>query len=295
MNKTLAAFVAACAALAAAPGWAGLKEDVAAKEAEVVKLRAEVEPLTKPIMVASNDIRVFASLSPLVDTVASFNARPQDKRTIRVQSTGRNGHFWRDGDTWCGSYVELDHGNSLRATAVLSNFAAAVRDDGAITLASRATVDGKVQLKFQFKGKRYNVYVLGRRVGNACPPGGGVGTSIGVDFDKTVDLVLLAAFSRAADGRSVDYRVGFASPKDISVTAQIGLGPIGTVGHPMSFNLPGDPIASGTFTLLVINEGKFELPGGAGERNYSLVLAPTEFVSNKSGITAAWKSTVQFK
>jgi hypothetical protein len=62
----------------------------------------------------------------------------------------------------------------------------------------------------------------------------------------------------------------------------------------MSFTLPAEPIASGTFPLLVGNEGKFELPGG-GNRAYSFVLIPVAFTINKNGITAAWKSTVQFK
>ncbi|QIM52728.1 hypothetical protein [Hydrogenophaga crocea] len=298
MKKLVLKAVLVASTLLAAPSWAGLKEDVAAKEFEVSKLRAEVEPLARSIIVVSNDLRVFASLSPFVDAVKTINDRLQDKRTIRVQSTARNGKFWEDGPTWCNSYVELDNPDSFRANAVLSKVSADVRDDGAITLGSRAEIDGRVQLKFQFKGARYQ-----QTIGicpvcvrtNVCPPGGGVGTSIGVGFQKNFDLQLLMAFARSADGRSVDYKAGFVSPKDISITAQIGLQGIGTIGHPMSFDLPQDPIASGSFPLLVTNEGEFKLPGGAGERTYTFVLTPTEFVANKNGITATWKSTVQFK
>ena len=281
--------------LTATPAAAGLQEEVAAKEAELARLRAEVQPLVRPITVSGSDVRVFASLAPLVDAVASMNARPQDRRLITLQSTGRHGYFWRDGDTWCDSYVELDHGDSFKTRAVMSNFAAAVRDDGGIALGARAEAKGHVQLKFQFKGRRHRIYVLGREVGNVCPPGGGVGTSIGVGFDKTVDLQLLMAFSRSADGRSVDYKASFVSPREVSVTAQIGLGVIGTIGHPMSFDLPAGPIASGSFPLLVAQDGTFQLPGEAGERAYSFVLTPTAFAAGKSGITAGWKSTVQFK
>lgn len=296
-SYSLAVAAATAALVVSSPAAAGLKEDLAAKEAQLVALRAEVEPLARPIMVNGSDLRVFISLAPLVNAVSALNSRPQAARTINVQSTGRNGDFWSNGGDWCGSYVELDSGNSLHATAAMSNFSAQVRDDGAIALASRADINGHVQVKFQFKGRR-----VSQTIGicpacvhtNVCPPGGGVGTSIGVGFSKTIDMQLLMAFARSADGRSVDYRASFVSPKEVSVTAEIGLGPIGTLGQPMSFNLPAGPIASGSIPLLVTNDGKFELPGGAGARVYSLVLTPAEFVAGKNGITAAWKASVRF-
>lgn len=105
--------------------------------------------------------------------------------------------------------------------------------DGSLLFASRATIDGKAQLKFQFKGRRVNVIF-----GNACPPGGGVGSSIGVNFDKTIDLNLAVSFKQAPDGRSLSYSAAIASPGKVSVTAQIGLGPIGTIGHPCGLSVP---------------------------------------------------------
>gem|GEM_PF-5967708 len=79
------------------------------------------------------------------------------------------------------------------------------------------------------------------------------------------------------------------------MTAEIGLGPIGKLGQPMKFALPKTPIATGSFPLLVAQEGKFKLPGNAGDRAYSLVFVPKSFVVNRAGVTASWKSTVQFK
>lgn len=291
-------FLLVATSLMATSAWADLRDDVAAKEASIAKLRAELEPLVKPILVNGNDLRVFASMTPLVDAFSRLNARPSERRLIRVRSNGANGYFWKDGEKWCNSYVELEHPDSLRSDAVLSNFVANVRDDGGITLATRATVSGNMQLKFQFKGLRVTETIgicpLCTHI-NVCPPGGGAGSSIGVDFNKTVDLQLQMLLVRSSDGRSVNYRALFVSPTNVSITAQIGLGAIGTLGHPISFDLPKEPIANGSFPLLISNEGKFSLPGGAGERSYSFVLAPTEFVADKKGITSSWKSTVEFK
>ncbi len=279
-----AAMTASGSALAA-----GVVDEVAAKEAELVKLRAEVAPLVAPLTVTGADLRVFASLTPLVESVAEINARPPAARLITVRSTGRNGNLWYNGGAWCGSYVKLDESDSLNVKAALSNVAASIRDDGAIALGSRVNIDGHVQVKFQFKGHR--IYYP---FGSYCPSGGGVGSSIGVDFKKTLDLQLLLAFARSADGRSIDYKASFVSPKEVKVTAEIEIKPITTLGQPMGFDLPQSPIASGSFPLLISKEGKFELPGG-GERVYSFVLTPAAFVANKDGITGAWKSTVQFK
>uniref|UniRef100_UPI001C4A03CE hypothetical protein n=6 Tax=Pseudomonas aeruginosa TaxID=287 RepID=UPI001C4A03CE len=58
---------------------------------------------------------------------------------------------------------------------------------------------------------------------------------------------------------------------------------------------PKSPIASGTFPLLIANEGTFKLPAGAGERAYIFALNPVSFSSTQQGIQASWKSAVQFK
>ncbi|HHQ2714190.1 TPA: hypothetical protein ACSPMB_000018 [Pseudomonas aeruginosa] len=283
------AIMTALAISVATGAHAGLQEDIAAKEAAVAELHKTVEPLVAPLLIEGRDVRVFASLSPLVDAMSELANRPAGERTLLMRSY-RNGEFWRNGGTWCGSYVQLDHSDSMKATAVLSDMKGSVAQDGSLLLASRAKIDGKVQLKFQFKGKRVDLLI-----GNACPPGGGIGSSIGVDFEKTIDLKLAVGFKQAPDGRSLSYSAAFTNPDKVSVTAEIGLGDIGKIGHPMSFDIPKSPIASGTFPLLIANEGTFKLPAGAGERSYIFALNPVSFTSTQQGIEASWKSAVQFK
>ena len=284
--KTTLSILALAAAL---PARAGLAEDIAAQEARLQQLRQAMVPVVAPLLVNDAQARVFLSLTPVANALAGLNSLPAASRTIVVQSTGRNGHFWSDGD-WCHSYVELDASDSLRARAELSQLKASFREDGGIELGTHAAVRGKVQVKFQFKGKRVRVWPFG----NVCPPGGGVGTSIGVEFAKDLDLGLLLSFARSADGQALAYSARFIRPAEVNVTAQIGLGQVGTIGHPMSFALPGAPIASGTVPLLLGRQGSLRLPGVAQPRTYAFQLTPTAFSTTGQAVTAAWKAKVVF-
>lgn len=269
---------------------AATTEEVASKRAAVKTLQDRLTPRVAPLLVSGSDVRAFVSLSPIVEGVAAIAASPSAARTIRVRSTGANGKFWESSD-WCNSFVELQSPDSFNASAELTNLAGSILDNGSIQLRTRAVASGKAQMKFQFKGKRVSGPF---GIGNVCPPGGGVGSSIGVGFEKDLDLVLQVSLSRAADGRSIAYSAGFASPDKVDVTAQIGLGALGTLGHPISFPLPKTPLASGSFPLLLSQGGTFTLPGGS-TRTYSLVLTPQSFVVSRNGVTATWKSTVQLK
>ncbi|MCE2660454.1 MAG: hypothetical protein LW854_19790 [Rubrivivax sp.] len=296
MKNSLSLLLFLCAVLACAAAQAGLKEDVAAKEVDVAGLRAEVDALTPRILVKDADARVFLSLSPLVSAISALNALPDPGRTILVRSVGANGRFWQDSETFCNSYAELNSADGLQAAALLSNFGATMRDDGAIDLATRVTVAGRVQVHVHFMGVRLQPRVLGQPIGGGiCPPGGGVGTSIGVSFDKTKEMAMRLSFAPAPDGRSLAYTARITEPDKIDVTAQIHLGGVlPTIGHPLDFPIPSTPLASGSLPLLLGNEGVFKLPGG-GSRVYSVVLTPKSFVANRTGITATWKSTIQFK
>lgn len=285
-------FVAIAFAIGSSSVFAGLLEDIQAAEARLAAVRAQVQPLVAPLLVPDADLRVFVSLTPLATALSNLNALPAAGRTIRVQSTGRNGHLWSGGGSWCDSYVELDSSDSLRATAELTQMNAVVGDDGSIDVGARATVKGKVQVKFQLRGRRISYpWPLS---GGFCPPGGGVGTSIGVELEKAQDLGILVAFAPSADRQSVGYTARFSRPTDVNVTAQIGLGAIGTIGHPFSFAIPNAPIASGTLPLLLAREGTFKLPA-AGERAYAVALTPVSFSTAGKAITASWKGRVQFQ
>jgi len=44
-----------------------------------------------------------------------------------------------------------------------------------------------------------------------------------------------------------------------------------------------DPLASGSFPLLLQNSGKFQRPGAAGTKSYDFVLTPQQFTLQRRG------------
>ena len=229
------------------------------------------------------------SLAPVVSAAARIAAQPAAKRTLVFRSTAANGKLWEDGATWCHSFAEINGPDGLRADGVLEGLSAAIRDDGSITLNPTLKVNGKAQVHWHFMGKRQ--YFL---VGNACPPGGGVGGSIGVTFEKQQPLNIRLTFAKAANSM-VDYDVWIVDPARVDVTLSFGFQHIGNLGVPTRFDIPKAPLAHGSFPLLIQDSGVFQLPGDARERRYDLVLTPVEFSTTKAGIAAAWKTVVQFK
>ena len=105
-------------------------------------------------------------------------------------------------------------------------------------------------------------------------------------------------FAPVNDEPYLAYTAQFTAPDKIDVTAQINLGTgfakLPNIGHPLDFDLPHTPLASGKLPLLFGNQGEFKLPDGSS-RSYSVMLSPKSFVADGRGITASWISTVQFK
>lgn len=289
MSKGLAAVLALSMGL---PAYAGLAEDLASQEALVAQLRTQTAPAVAPLLVQGADIRVFASLAPLVQAVALLNSALQANRAFTLQSTQAGPRFWQDGATWCNSYAELASNNALNASGYLSQLQAAVQDGGVIELTSRANTQGHMQVHFHFMGPRVRG-PLG--IGNVCAPGGGVGSSIGVGFQKIQDLAVQLRLTPSPDGQLLNYTAALTSPRTISVTAQIGLQHIGTIGHPLSFDIPQTPLAQGSLPLFISNEGTFTLPGTNKERAYAVALTPKSFLATKNGVVAQWQATAKFK
>jgi hypothetical protein len=155
---------------------ASVDEDITAKEREIAALRAQVEPLAKPLMVAGADLRAWVSTTPLQDAAARFNGLPEASRTITFNSTERNGYFWKNDDDWCGSFVELQGNGDLSGAGTLSAFAVAPQSDGSIDFASQVGLNARTQLHFDFMGPRVHGPF---GIGNACPQEEGSGQASG--------------------------------------------------------------------------------------------------------------------
>ena len=267
------------------------RTDTATQEARVLALQKEVEPLVAPLQSTKSDVRVFASFDPIIAAVAGLNALPPEKRTVSFQSTGANGHFY-DNNSLCNSYVELQGPGDLHAAGALSAFSATTQEDGSLIFTAHADTHGHLQAHWQFLGVRVSGPF---GIGNVCPPGGGVGGSIGANFEKGLDCSVRVGFAMAADGQTLTYQASIINPLRVDVTISAGFGNLGNLGIPVSFAMPGGAIASGQFPLLVAAGGKFVVPGEKGPRIYEIALKPVSFVARKGGAAAEWNSMIDFK
>jgi len=265
-------------------------KDAATEADRILALQKEVEPLVAPLQSIKSDVRVFASFDPIVAAVAGLNALPAEKRTVSFQSTGANGHFYDNNDL-CNSYVELQSAGDLHAAGVLSAFNATAQEDGSLILTAHADTSGHLQAHWQFLGVRVKPFGIG---GGTCPPGGGVGGSIGANFDKGLDVSVRVGFAMAADGQTLTYQASVVNPRRVDVTIALGIEHIGNIGIPVSFDMPGGAIASGQFPLLIAAGGKFVVPGEKGPRTYALALKPVSFTATKGGAAAEWNSAIDF-
>jgi hypothetical protein len=266
--------------------------DIATQEARIAALQKDIEPLVAPLQNIHSDVRVFASLEPIVAAVAGLNNLAPAQRTVTLQSTERTGHFY-DNNGLCNSYAELQGRNDLHAQGLLSNFSAAVQENGSIVFNTHASTSGHIQVHVQIFGPR--LYPVGIHIGGGtCPYGGGVGTSVGANFNKDLDLHIRFAFAMAPDGGTILYQAALYDPQKVNVTISIGLGALGSYGYPTSFDIPQTPY-TGQFPLLIKNGGKFTVPGEKGPREYSIQLKPASFAATKAGVAAEWTSAIDFK
>lgn len=252
------------------------REQVSAKQAIVIALQDRLMARVAPLISSQEDVRVFLSLSPIVEGISVIAASPPSARTIRVKSTGANGSFWEH-SVLCKSSVDLQSSDSLNASSQLSDLTGAILENGAIQLTANALIRGSAQLRFSsFKN---------------CAR---IELPLNVRFEKDLNLTLLFSFLQHSSEGSVSYSASFASPEKIDMTIEVELLRIGRAGIPLSLSLPSQPFATGSFSLLLSQKGILKIPGGA-ERNYSLILSPLSFSTNQSGIKAKWNSTVEFR
>jgi hypothetical protein len=292
-TKTTAAALAVCLASLSA-SHAQNSAAPASGAAELETLRAEVAAASSKMLVTGSDVQIRFPYAPLVAAVGTLNGMPASERTINVHSTAANGKFWEDGETWCHSFLELQGPNDLNGSVLLSNFGASPQANGSINLSVNAHIQARVQAHWHFMGKRFDIFVAGIKVGNACPPGGGFGGSIGGHGESGVDLVANLALVQSATSGSLGYALSLVSPNTANMTISVEFEHIGDLGIPMSFNLPMGKLSSGEFPMLLFREGSFELPDGS-KRSYAVTLKPGGVQPDQTGITAKWTSAVTFK
>lgn len=252
-------------------------------EAALNALRERVTAAAAPMLVSGADVQIKFPYAPLVAAVASLNTLPPQQRTIGVQSVDRNGYFWREENDCGASYIELPGPGDLRAPTVLSGFAAVPQKDGALDVSVAAAVALSGQIKGHYQpGKVWGV----------CP-GGGAGTSVGVSASATPTLVARIRLTAVPERPDLAWSISLVSPNSVGVRVTAGLGALGDRSVDVDIPVPLVTAASGQLPLLLLQQGKVQIPGG-GERSYTVSLKPSAFQASAWGLVASWVGGVSF-
>ena len=279
--------------LALGPSMAHAQAIGADAEKTLETLRSKVGAASASMLVNGIDLQVRFPYAPLVAAVTKINNRPEVERTIALQSTAVSGNLWADSPTWCNSSLYLARAEGLRGSAILSGFNAAAEQDGSLSLGLHVEMKAQVDAHWHFKGARFNIYLAGHKIGNACPPGGGLGGDIGGHGETSLDGAASLRLTQVPTSGELAWALTVISPQTVNMTLSIGFQHIGDLGIPQSFNVPLGQVAKGRFPLLLLQNGKFSLPGG-GERTYKATLTPVEFQTSGWGVVAGWKSQLAF-
>jgi hypothetical protein len=248
-----------------------LRSEISEISGRVEQAQARVEAQTPNIGSSVQGLETKISYAPITKWTQTFNARPAPERTVTFQQTS-NAKVAKD-DWDCGLfgsggyYVEFDTSTSTRANLEIRSLTLQAAA-GAITLTA--------PMAFEIKTKMH---------GHLDPcVGGGKGWRPRAETQKAWDTVLGLQFGSVVDGK-VPYSLRLISPGELSITLQIDLGSIGTLGHPVKATGLARELMKGEFTLLFEREGTFgPLPDGQ-TRRYHLKTSNPTFSADGGGLS----------
>ena len=91
------------------------------------------------------------------------------------------------------------------------------------------------------------------------------------------------------DGQ-IGYRLLLTSPKDLTITANVGLERIGNIGIPIKFEVPSSPLVQGKSFGVFKSDGKLRV--GMTGYEYKIVLGKLVLKPDASGIDLRAKGTL---
>ena len=91
------------------------------------------------------------------------------------------------------------------------------------------------------------------------------------------------------------YDLAVTSPDQIPITVSVGLGQLGSVGIPISFNVPHQALLSGKAPSVFSQSGVLEDPISHSSKKYTFAIAPTAGTVQPDGYAATGKLTVQWQ
>jgi hypothetical protein len=284
------------------------------KDGQIQSLRASMQSLTSPLKVADSDVRIWVSKSLLSTVSDVFNSVPAQGRKIHFHTLSEDGQLYSvgGGGAGCGGYAELVGHNSASADLVVSNLTGTWTNQG-LTEAADFQFSFDAQVTGHVNGpagphtfwvsnctKIFGVTqclppVPSVTVSCETPIGGGVGLgSYGVHGDRTERLA--ATLTLHSDASSwLIYDLAVTSPDQIPITVSVGLGQLGSVGIPISFNVPHQALLSGKAPSVFSQSGVLEDPISHSSKKYTFAIAPTAGTVQPDGYAATGKLTVQWQ
>jgi hypothetical protein len=267
-------------ALLALPGCAGmqakqLRADIDALNAEIAAREVAIESTTGDLGTTTDGVRAQAAYRPIILWGARLSERPADQRTVSFRSTSKSGYLFRDrkGCGWLPRgelYAEL-YSDQTKARVTVDRFTFQPVASG-LEMVSPLSLHAEARVHIHIKPP--------------CLPGGGAGTNIFVDADKTTTARLALRFGPAAADR-LPYELVVIDPASLPVTLQFHLGWLGTVGFPIEMKDLARKVTDGSVDLLMQKEGVLgPLPNGQSYA-YTLKTTNPNFGSDLVGLRVA--------
>jgi hypothetical protein len=284
------------------------------KEAEIQSLRASIQSLTSSLKVVDSDFRIWVSRTLLSKVADVFNGISPQGRKLHFHTLSEEGQLYSvgGGGLGCGGYAELVGHNSANADLLVSNLSGTWTNQGLTESADfQFSFDAQVTGHVNGPPGPHTFWVSNCTkifgVTQCLPPlpsvtiscetplGGGVGLgSYGVHGERTEKLV--ATLTLHSDQSSwLIYDAAITSPDQIPITVSVGLGQLGSVGIPISFNVPHQPLLSGKAPSVFSQSGLLEVPVSHSSKKYSFAITPTGGSVQGDGYAALGKLSVQWQ
>jgi len=284
------------------------------KEEQIGSMRTSIDSLTSPLKVKNVDFRVWVSRNLLNAIIDVFNKLSPSERLIHFHALSTEGQLYRTGGggAGCGGYAELVGGNSASANLQIGNLSSTWTENQGLTESAdfQFAFDGQVTGHVNGPAGPHPTMVLNcvnlgfarpctdvPSVTVSCdtPIGGGVGLgSYGVHGDRTERITVNMGL-RSDPSSWLIYDVAIASPNQIPITVQVGLGSLGTVGIPVNFDVPHQALLSGKAPSIFSQTGMLQSTAAHLSKKYTFAIGPTTGTVLADGYAAVGTISVQWQ
>jgi hypothetical protein len=285
------------------------------KDEQIESLRANIHSLTSPLKVVDSDFRIWVSKNLLSKVADVFNSLSPTDRKIHFHTLTEQGQLYSvgGGGLGCGGYAEVVGGNSANADLQISNLSSTWIANQGLTESADYQFSFNAQVTGHVNGPpgphvNWVMRCVDLWLARPCtlvpdppviscssPIGGGVGLgSYGVNGDRTERLTVTMNL-RSDPSSWLIYDVAVTSPDQIPITVSVGLGQLGSVGIPISFNIPHQALFSGKAPSVFSQSGLLEDPISHLSKKYSFSITPTGGTVQADGYAALGKLAVQWQ